>query len=114
MTDFKFLHKIHVTHWKIGKIVEVAWAIRANHGGGYQYRLCKMPNNEEGRKALTEECFQKTPLKFVGDVQWLQWGEDESTRHEIEAVRTNEGTIPAGSYWTKNPVPACAGEICTF
>ena len=64
-----------------------------------------------GRKALTEECFQKIPLKFVGDVQWLQWGEDESTRHEIEAVRTNEGTIPVGSYWTKNPIPACAGEF---
>ena len=56
MEDFKFLHKIKVTQWKIGQVVEVAWAIRANHGGGYSYRLCKMP--EGGRPALTEECFQ--------------------------------------------------------
>ena len=24
--------------WKIGEAVEVAWAIRYNHGGGYSYR----------------------------------------------------------------------------
>jgi len=26
--------------WKAGETVEVAWALQANHGGGYQYRLC--------------------------------------------------------------------------
>ena len=73
-----------------------------------------MPNSEAGREALTEECFQGIPLKFVGDKQWLQWGEDESTRLEIEALRTDEGTVPAGSQWTKNPIPACAGNNYWF
>ena len=42
----------------------MAWGIAANHGGGYQYRLC--PAGEDP----TEECFQKTPLEFVGEVSW--------------------------------------------
>ena len=28
------------TVWKSGTEVNVSWAITANHGGGYQYRLC--------------------------------------------------------------------------
>eukprot|EP01045_Picozoa_sp_COSAG04_P054569 COSAG04_NODE_24459_length_321_cov_1.405405_1_plen_47_part_10 len=40
--------------------VEVIWQILANHGGGYQYRLC--PADEPG--GLTEECFFRTPLAF--------------------------------------------------
>ena len=50
--------------WKIGDVVDASWAVVANHGGGYQYRLC--PKGEE----QTEECFQKTPLEFVGDEQY--------------------------------------------
>ena len=56
------------TVWKLGSNVEVAWTIQANHGGGYQYRLC--PRNEE----LTEECFQKNPLRFTG-LQSFKWGD---------------------------------------
>ena len=42
--------------------------MKFNHGGGYQYRLCALP--EEGEfPELTEECFQKTPLDFVEDEQ---------------------------------------------
>ena len=29
------------TVWKAGSTVEVAWAVWTNHGGGYQYRICK-------------------------------------------------------------------------
>ena len=54
-------------------------------------------------------CFQQIPLEFVGDKQWVQYGEDESTRYEFTAVRTSEGTNPPGSQWTKNPIPACDG-----
>merc|ERR1712216_382565 len=46
------------TVWIAGSSVEVGWAIRYNHGGGYQYRLC--PRSA----ALTEACFQSTPLEF--------------------------------------------------
>ena len=56
------------THWKAGSKVEVSWTIQANHGGGYQYRLC--PRNEE----LTEDCFQRTPLNFTG-LQSFKWGD---------------------------------------
>ena len=46
-------------HWKLKR--KVAWGIAANHGGGYQYRLCPADADP------TEECFQKTPLDFVGE-----------------------------------------------
>ena len=39
----------------------------------------------------------------------MQVGDDESTRREFRANRTVVGTSPAGSEWTKNPVPNCAG-----
>ena len=73
--------------------------------GGYSYRLCKLP--AAGRAGVTEECFEQTPLDFVGETQWAQWGENQSTRVAFTANRTREGTWPANSHWTKNPVPAC-------
>jgi len=95
------------TVWIAGSTVEVAWAIYANHGGGYQYRLCPA-----GGK-ITEQCFQKTPLEFVGDTQWIQFGDglDVNNRTEIPAVRVSEGTVPAGSTWTRNPIPACGTPV---
>jgi hypothetical protein len=44
------------TKWVAGSTVEVGWAIRYNHGGGYQYRLCPKP---PPGGALTEDCFQQ-------------------------------------------------------
>ena len=75
-------------------MVIVGWGMAANHGGGYQYRLCKIPAG--GKKDLTEECFQQTPLKFHGDVQWTQEGQDTSTKKVFPAMRTTEGTFPPG------------------
>jgi hypothetical protein len=94
------------TEWAAGSVQDVAWGINANHGGGYSYRLCKL--SEDGTKA-TEECFQKTPLQFVGDESWIQFGDDESNRTAFPAVRTSEGTNPSGSQWTKNPIAPCSG-----
>ena len=51
-----------VANWTVGSSPRVAWGMRYNHGGGYQYRLCpldKMP--------CTEEDFQEMPLDFVRD-----------------------------------------------
>jgi len=93
------------TTWKRGSVQEAHWAIKANHGGGYTYRLCKLP--EEGVTGLTEECFQAGNLKFVGDKQWIQWNDNPKNRTEITALRTTEGTTPAGSQWTRDPIPAC-------
>eukprot|EP01062_Namystynia_karyoxenos_P029311 TRINITY_DN2204_c0_g1_i1.p2 TRINITY_DN2204_c0_g1~~TRINITY_DN2204_c0_g1_i1.p2 ORF type:complete len:478 (+),score=132.39 TRINITY_DN2204_c0_g1_i1:90-1436(+) len=92
------------TTWIAGETAEVAWGIYANHGGGYQYRLC--PAGEK----LTEECFRKHPLEFADPgQQWLQFGAgmDTANRSSITAQRVSTGTVPAGSTWTKNPIPAC-------
>merc|ERR1711972_846318 len=74
------------------------------HGGGYTYRLCPMPSG--GKKDLTEECFQKTVLNAVGNHTAVF---QDGTRASFQAVRTTEGTYPAGSQWTRNPIPACKG-----
>merc|ERR1712215_34270 len=95
------------TEWNAGSTVVAGWGMIANHGGGYSYRLCKLPTN--GRAGLTEDCFQATPLEFASDFQWVQFGKDPSTAVKFLANRTKSGTHPPGSEWTKNPVPNCAG-----
>jgi len=102
-TDMKPLFK--ETVWVAGRTAEVAWGIYANHGGGYSYRLC--PADRE----LTEACFKEHQLTLLGDKQWLQWdhGRNVDNRTEINAIRLDEGTVPEGSQWTRNPIPACAG-----
>lgn len=95
------------TGWQPGATVEVGWSVSANHGGGYSYRLCQVPKG--GKLALTEECFQQKPLQFEGDTSWIQKEDNVSSRVPFIAVRTNVGTVPPGSEWTKNPVPPCHG-----
>lgn len=92
--------------WTAGAVEETIYGITANHGGGYQYRLCPKPASGDYMD-LTEECFQRTPLPFVGDTQWIQQGGDEANRTAIPAVRLDVGTFPKGSAWTRNPIPAC-------
>jgi lytic starch monooxygenase len=70
--------------------------VRANHGGGYQYRIC--PLSEE----LSEECFQKHPLPFAGAVA-LEW--QNGSRLEIQGRFLSNGTVPAGSAWARQPMP---------
>jgi len=84
------------TVWQVGGLVNVSWSITANHGGGYQYRLCPKSEN------LTEECFQKMPLQFVG-LQSFVWG--DGTQIFFEGTYVSEGTVPAGSTWAMNPIP---------
>jgi len=96
--------------WTLGGEAEVVWQIHANHGGGYQYRLC--PINEP----LTEECFQKYPLDFVQEKQAVVF--TNGTRIPIQGTFVNEGTLPAGSTWAMNPIPPtwlgprCVGTGC--
>merc|ERR1712039_997758 len=89
-----------------GSVVEGAWALTANHGGGYQYRLCPKPATSS--MDLTEECFQKNPLSFVGNTQWAQYM--NGTRVAFAAMRTSTGTFPPNSQWTRNPIPGCYNE----
>merc|ERR1719230_1169851 len=65
-----------------GGVIEVGWAINANHGGGTSVRLC--PSDTD----LTEECFQRTVLTATRNVSWIQEGSDKGSRREIPAKRT--------------------------
>lgn len=91
--------------WPQGSEQDVAWNIIANHGGGYAYRLC--PKSSD----LTEDCFQRGHLEFAGNTSWIQWGDDPKNRTAFPAERVSEGTNPAGSQWTKNPIAPCDGEV---
>jgi len=90
------------TEWKRGSFVEVAWGVRYNHGGGYQYRLC--PADQD----LTEECFQKMPLEFDRMRQALRWNDGKTTYALKEQAIFVDGvnvTYPPGSTWARNPIP---------
>jgi len=98
-----------VTEWLAGTTQQVAWQVGPNHGGGYSYRMCKTPKG--GIKDLTEECFQETPLDFVGEEQWVVYGNhgalgtwDTDKMIQVEAKRTTKGTFPPGSMWTMSPI----------
>jgi hypothetical protein len=91
--------------WPAGSVQEVSWSLYANHGGGYSYRLCPKQEN------LTEACFQRMPLDFLGDLSWVQFGDDVSNRTAIPALRVSVGTNPPGSQWTRNPIPACRSAV---
>eukprot|EP00746_Dinoflagellata_sp_MGD_P030095 gnl/MRDRNA2_/MRDRNA2_17129_c0_seq1.p1 gnl/MRDRNA2_/MRDRNA2_17129_c0~~gnl/MRDRNA2_/MRDRNA2_17129_c0_seq1.p1 ORF type:complete len:399 (+),score=55.23 gnl/MRDRNA2_/MRDRNA2_17129_c0_seq1:54-1199(+) len=86
----------HGTIWKAGDLATTGWYIRANHGGGYQYRLC--PKSEP----LTEECFRKTPLKFEGP-QTLRW--KDGSEENITGTYVSGDSVPDGSMWARNPLP---------
>lgn len=96
-----------VTEWKVGDEVELAYGIEANHAGGYQYRLCPKPANNMD---LTEECFQKMPLTLTTEKAWIQWHGDRNNRTQFVPRRTTVGTTPAGSQWSRQAIPVCAGE----
>lgn len=96
------------TEWLAGDVVEVAWMVGANHGGGYVYSLC--PAGEP----LTEECFLANTLPFVGEHHAIRYMDNHS-QVLIPAVDVSEGTWPAGSTWRRNPIPACncdGGDGC--
>ena len=92
------------TTWTRGGTAEVAWSMFLNKGGGYAYRLC--PANENA----TEECFNRHHLKFASNVSYIQMGQRSDNRTTFKATRVSTGTFPAGSEWTKNPVPPCASR----
>lgn len=96
--------------WLKGSTAEVAWAISANHGGGYSYRVC--PKTSQ----ITEECFQSHVLRFANKNHHIVYGDVRNPRGapvqmpeqlEIPMVLVTEGTHPSGSHWARNPIPNC-------
>merc|ERR1719253_2422804 len=73
------------TVWKANSTAEVAFTLVANHGGGYQYRLCKLENLYDG--TITEKCFEENPLDYASNESWFQVGSDPSNRTAFPAVR---------------------------
>ena len=88
------------TEWLAGDTVEVGWMVGANHGGGYLYSVCPKGT------PLTEECLQAHPLPFVGANHTIRYLDGRGQR-VIAARDVDEGTLPAGSAWRLNPIPAC-------
>lgn len=87
-----------VAFWKRGSTVDVAWAIRFNHGGGYQYRLCPVD------ETLTEACFQAHTLNFADNSTTLVFNNGSSIH--VPAVTVSGDLVhPAGSQWRRNPIP---------
>ena len=93
-----------VATWHAGSTPRVAWGMRFNHGGGYQYRLCpltKMP--------CTESEFQEMPLDFVREhgAHAIMW--NNGTLRPIKGVFVDDTVLPAGSHvvgtWARNPIP---------
>ena len=91
--------------WTAGSTVEVSWAIEANHGGGYQYRLCKA----DDPLGLVEDCFIKHPLPFTNG-QRLRWGGKHGRVEAIEGRLASDGPPKVGNYtgriFTDVKVPA--------
>jgi len=103
----KSLTGMEKTKVAVGGELEAGFALQANHGGGYAYRLCKLPEDGD-RSKLTEECFQAGHLEFANnDHSWVQFGKDKKNRIKFKATRSTNGTYPAGAVWTKNPIAPC-------
>jgi len=86
--------------WTAGSAVQVAWGMRFNHGGGYQYRLCPADS------PLTEACFQQTPLDFVREKHAIMW--NNGSVHPIPGMFVDASdcaVVPEGSTWARNPIP---------
>eukprot|EP00937_MAST-01D_sp_MAST-1D-sp2_P000201 g201.t1 len=89
------------TRWEVGSTPRVAWGMRFNHGGGYQYRLCpleKMP--------CSEADYQQMPLEFVRDAHAIMWNNGSLLPIPGKFVDDSVCTVvPKGSTWARNPIP---------
>ena len=96
-----------VNEWKRGTVQYVYWASGARHGGGYAYRLCKVPSG--GISKITEKCFQDGHLQFHESYNWLYdrpWRKFDSQKWMKRSATTmSSGTYPSGSQWRVIDLP---------
>eukprot|EP01047_Picozoa_sp_COSAG01_P048539 COSAG01_NODE_4738_length_4782_cov_14.714072_5_plen_343_part_00 len=98
-----FVRPLYMQRLFLSRDIESATALRqhVNHGGGYQYRLC--PKGQP----LNEECFRSHPLRFADKTTTVRYHDGSRGDFEIPAMDVSVGTVPAGSSWRRNPIPAC-------
>ena len=92
--------------WTSGATAHVSWGQFVDHGGGYQYRLCK----KAAGRAITEACFQQTPLAFASSKQTVIYEDGSHPNATLTAVDVTEGTTPAGSTFVFFP---CFGPLAS-
>lgn len=92
--------------WKRGTVVKARFHQIANHGGGYQFRLCRL-----GGRPLTEACFQKTPLKFATPGHHVVRYADPAKDRVINATMITQG---AGVGWMRWPLPNYGTAQCDY
>ena len=90
-------------NYKAGDVFEASWFLQANHAGGYYFRLCSAD------EALTEECFQRTPVPFEGSTTTVRMASGKES--VVNATFLSKGTVPQGSTWKMNPVPECCASL---
>ena len=108
------------TVWRRGSVERARWQLTAQHAGGYRYALC--PSHE----ALTESCFEKTPVALALNRQGKHTHKvihaDPASDFEIAAVVVQEG---GGAGWVIHPMgaadphpcdwnPAASGQHCDY
>ena len=86
--------------WQAGKEAFVGWSIKANHAGGYIYRLAPL------NSTLDEATFEAHVLEFSEPfTSYIQYGTDELNRTAIKATPTRK--TKGNATWKKNPIPGC-------
>jgi len=90
------------TYWKTGGTAEVGWALSAQHGGGYSYRLC--PKSEK----LTEACFQSNHLNFTSKNSTVRY--HDGSKEDFQIPTANLITAD-GQHWRMNPIPGCSCDL---
>jgi len=92
------------TVWKRGETGTARWQMTANHGGGYIYRLC------HADQKLTEECFQRTELKWATSTHFLRM---KNSSHDMQ-INAKEVTKGGGIGWRLNPFPNVRSDPCDY
>ena len=92
-----YLSKTERAQWEAGSTAEVGFALIANHGGGYAWRLCP------AKAEQTEECFQKHHLKFSGSTTTALF--TNGKKETFPSITLSSGTHPSNSQWRAIQIP---------
>merc|ERR1711904_180343 len=100
------------TYWKAGSTAQVGWALSAQHGGGYSYRLCPKSQFGSDPQAI-ERCFQSNHLSFANSNSTIHFDDDSHADITIAAkIYTPTGTQfePQFTQFTQGYLTEFAGQ----